>query len=254
MKRKHENFIFLTIVLCSAAVLGFRAGGLKAEPAHREAMAFSNALFIGDSLMEGAYWYYDDAGEKTFDFTVKTIPEFYRRMTGAEVTAAGYSGIGAETWYKEKSLPDYSAYDLVIIWLGTNDGYTAGQFENGVKPFDDFDAYSEDPTGYYCRIVASVKESNPKAHIVLCTVFDGGNFNGDSTLESTNETIKRISGYYGCQLCDMSWLRLEEGREYHAGIDNIHLGVYGNLCAAEYLYDEISQAVRDDYTIAEKMF
>ena len=64
LKRKHENFIFLTIVLCSAAVLGFRAGGLKAEPAHREAMAFSNALFIGDSLMEGAYWYYDDAEKK----------------------------------------------------------------------------------------------------------------------------------------------------------------------------------------------
>lgn len=254
MKREYGAFIVLSMLFCAEVFLLFLAGDVKTTSVHREASVFSNALFIGDSLTEGAYWYYDEAGERCCCCTEKNIPYFFRQISGADEQNAGYSGIDAETWYKEKRLDTYSDYDLIIIWLGTNDGYSVEQFAHGVQPIADYEDYSDDPTGYYCRIIASIKESNPRAHVVLCTIFAGGNFNGDFSLESTNKAIKVIAEYYGCQLCDMTWLALKEDSEYHAEIDNIHLGVYGNLRAAEHLYNEISKAVREDYAIAEGMY
>ena len=78
-------------------------------------------LCIGDSLTEGAYF---GAGMDGAAIE-QNYPYYLGRMLNTEVVNAGVGGYSASDWYIEKAGDyDYTDYDTVIIWLGTNNGLT----------------------------------------------------------------------------------------------------------------------------------
>ena len=53
----------------------------------------------------------------------QNYPYYLGRMLNTEVVNAGAGGYSASDWYIEKAGDyDYTDYDTVIIWLGTNNG------------------------------------------------------------------------------------------------------------------------------------
>lgn len=187
------------------------------------AYAMGKILCIGDSLTEGAYFGADNGGAAI----VQNYPYYLGRMLNTEVVNAGVSGYSASDWYIEKAGDyEYTEYDTVIIWLGTNNGLT-DTLDADVDSFDDYNDFAETETGYYCRIIETVFESNPNARIVLMNVFAS---KGD--VKVTNKTINKIAVKYDLHVIDTESLSMDESTDLHAGLKNPHLGKGGNIAAA----------------------
>ena len=187
------------------------------------AYAMGKILCIGDSLTEGTYF---GAGMDGAAIE-QNYPYYLGRMLNTEVVNAGVSGYSASDWYIEKAGDyDYTDYDTVIIWLGTNNGLT-DTLDTDVDPFGGYNDFAETETGYYCRIIETVKDANPYARIVLMNIFAT---KGD--VKTTNETINKIAAKYDLHVIDTKSLSMDKNTDLHAGLKNPHFGKGGNIAAA----------------------
>ena len=188
------------------------------------AYAMGRILCIGDSLTEGAYFGADMGGAAI----EQNYPYYLGRMLNTEVVNAGVGGYSASDWYIEKAGDyEYADYDTVIIWLGTNNGLT-DTLDTDVAPFSDYNDFAETETGYYCKIIETVLEANPRARIVLMNVFAS---KGD--VKITNKTINKIAAKYDLHVIDTTSLSMDKDTDLHAGLKNPHLGKGGNIAAAQ---------------------
>ena len=210
--------------------------------------AVGKALCIGDSLTSGAN--YISLAGASID---QNYPRMLGRMLNCEVENGGYSGYSASTWYKNKiSLYDFSNYDTFIIWLGTNNGLT-DTIDEDVNAFGNYNDFAETETGYYCKIIESIKAKNPSCLIVLTTVFAS---KGD--VKTTNSVIKKIANKYGLLVVDNSDLSAGGHPELHGNINNPHFGKAGNIFIAnryavrlgEYFAED---PMRTEYGYSERM-
>ena len=187
------------------------------------AYAMGKILCIGDSLTEGAYF---GAGMDGAAIE-QNYPYYLGRMLNTEVVNAGVGGYSASDWYIEKAGDyDYTDYDTVIIWLGTNNGLT-DTLDTDVDPFGGYNDFAETETGYYCRIIETVKDATPDARIVLMNIFAT---KGD--VKTTNETINKIAAKYDLHVIDTKSLSMDKNTDLHAGLKNPHFGKGGNIAAA----------------------
>lgn len=188
------------------------------------AYAMGKILCIGDSLTEGSYFGADMGGAAI----EQNYPYYLGRMLNTEVINAGAGGYSASDWYIEKAEDyRYAEYDTVIIWLGTNNGLT-DTLDTDVSPFGDYNNFAETETGYYCRIIETILEANPKARIVLMNIFAS---KGD--VKVTNETINKIAAKYDLHVIDTKSLSMDRSTDLHAGLKNPHLGKGGNIATAQ---------------------
>lgn len=188
------------------------------------AYAMGKILCIGDSLTEGAYFGADMTGAAI----KQNYPYYLGRMLNTEVVNAGVSGYSASDWYVEKAEDyEYTEYDTVIIWLGTNNGLT-DTLGTDVEPFSDYNDFAETETGYYCKIIETVMDANPNAWIVLMNVFAS---KGD--VKTTNEVINKIAERYHLPVIDTESLSMDKNADLHAGLKNPHFGKGGNIAVAQ---------------------
>lgn len=195
--------------------------------------AFSKVLFIGDSLTQGAYY-----GTPYISKIGKNFPNMFCRRGNIAGSNQGYSGIDARGWYGEKALQSYLEYDLVVLWLGTNSGFT-DTMDTDVIPYNDYHNYADTNTGCLCKIIESIRENNPRINIILLNCFATS---GDS-LTATNKVISEVAEKYDLPLFDTSWLSLSNNPSfsYHAGVNNVHLGIFGAFTLANRLWTFINE-------------
>lgn len=199
------------------------------------AVGIGKTLMIGDSLTSGAY--YDDTTYKGASIN-QNIPYYLGKMINEEVKNGGKSGWYPSNWYTSE-LPnhDVTQYDTFFIWLGTNKGLT-DTLASDVDPYTDYNQFATTETGYYCRLIAYIKDKNPDAQIHLLTCFaTTGN------LAETNLTIRNIATKYDLHVIDLSDLNVASHPELHLNNGNTHFGKAGNI----YIANRIIQSVNDYY-------
>lgn len=179
-------------------------------------------LCIGDSLTQGHI-----AGHSPAHFEAGVnYPAYFARMTGAECTNAGVSGITSQGWYENQfSNYDYIEYDMIFLFLGTNGGLT--DTVSG--------ANTNDQTGYYCSIIEGIKNASPNTKIVL--------FGNVEPFYS--DVIAKIANYYSLPYIDIygqSYYEIrrrgtEEPTIYHpATSDWVHFSRIGYCVLAQVVY------------------
>lgn len=184
-------------------------------------------LCIGDSLTQGHIAGYSPAH---FEEGVN-YPAYFSRMTGAECTNAGVSGITSQRWFEnEFSKYDYTDYDTVFLFLGTNGGL----------PDTISGSNTNDQTGYYCSIIEGIQNASPNTKIVL--------FGNVEPFYS--KVIAKIADYYSLPYLDIygqsyygirrrgsSASELTEPTIYHpATSDWVHFSRIGYCVLAQVVY------------------
>lgn len=222
---------------------------------------FSKVLCIGDSLTEGYY-------NSTYKVLEKNYPNYLKRISNWDVTNQGNSGTDPR-WYAHRdgseSEPllkstDYTQYDAVIIFYGTNKGISANSSDttdvNGTpnsitSPYSEYLSYKE--------IIEKIKEVSPTTKIFVCTLpntFSNGITNGWSTV-TTNEAIKSISDEYDLKCIDLyseNEINFTNYDIYHPLRDGSHFGNVGYLTLAHIIFNRICDSIKDDKTYFEIPF
>ena len=210
--------------------------------------AASKVLCIGDSLTSG--YYAIEAGPLGGNDIAQSYPYFLSRILNCKVTNAGTTGYSASDWYnKEVAAHSYSAYDTIIVWLGTNYGCVSMPTDEEIAAFvpdSSAQASTANQALYLAKIIQRIQEVNNSCHIVLCTVF------GSKTgVAENNAVVQQLAAKYGCQLVDMSDLSSSKHPELHANILNPHFGKMGNLFVATRLANAISNYIDEDLAKGE---
>lgn len=140
-----------------------------------------NVLCIGDSLTEG-YHNPDDIRVNM------SYPSHMESLAGYNVTNKGQSGITALGWwnaYKDKV--DFTEFDAVFIYLGTNGGLTDTIDADTIS--GNFETFAQTNTGGYCAIIAKIKSVNPKCKIYMIQY---------NNITATSQVTAKIAKKYDC--------------------------------------------------------
>jgi lysophospholipase L1-like esterase len=139
---------------------------------------------------------------------------------------------------------DFTDYDCVIIWLGTNGGLDSDDIE-----------VSGTQTNYYCRIIEYIQQQNPNCKIFIAKVFVTGPINVESqpNVSTTNTAIELIGNNYNIPILDLSDLGYSRHPELHDNILNInpdanatHFGKAGNIVIATRWKNFLQKYFNDD--------
>lgn len=198
---------------------------------------------LGDSLTSGAYY----ANGWTGASIAQNYPYFLSRILNTTVDNHGISGWYPSLWWVRengvKSI-DWTSYNTVIIWLGTNNGLT-DTLDTDVNAFTDYNDYAQTETGYYCKIIEYIKAQNNDCLIAIGTVFSSS---GDKDI--TNSVIAQIAEKYGLAVIDFSGFG-KEIAPYHANISNVHFGKVGNIAVANHAAETLKNYFAEDITRGE---
>lgn len=204
-------------------------GRLQLQVASMGSM-FAKVLFIGDSLTQGAYY-----GTPYISKIGRNFPNMFCRRGNIGGNNEGYSGINPKDWYNTKKKTSYADWDLVILWLGTNDGLT-DTLDADVNAHSDYNDYADTNTGCYCKIIEDIYHTNPRANIVMLNCYaSSGN------ITTTRKVLGQIAAKYDLPLYETEWLSLDNDPTYsfHAGVANVHLGIFGAFTLANRLWEFI---------------
>ena len=203
--------------------------------------AIWKVLCIGDSLTSGAS-YKEGWGEMagTGASIDQNYPRILGRMLNAEVTNAGNSGYSASDWYnKNFNKYNYGEYDTFLIWLGTNYGCSSMPTDEEISTFvpNQSDvASTSNQSLYLIKLINEIKAINPDSLIVLLNTFASkGNY------ITHNSVVKQIAEKYNLLLIDMSDLSPANRLDLHAGVNNPHFGIAGNVFIANRIVEELAK-------------
>ena len=188
-----------------------------------------NVLCIGDSLTEG-YHNPDDIRVNM------SYPSHMESLAGYNVTNKGQSGITALGWwnaYKDKV--DFTEFDAVFIYLGTNGGLTDTISGN-------FETFAQTNTGGYCAIIAKIKSVNPKCKIYMIQY---------NNITATSQVTAKIAKKYDCVtlfVTDDSVFNLTDSK-FHTDVTHYNtIGYWAFACVMlvqleKYIEEHISEYV-----------
>ena len=223
--------VLVLLGLAGAFLLGTRFPAPKRSGDARLRYAAGRVLCIGDSLTSGTCFGSGLGGADT----EQRYAYYLGRMLSAEVDGAAVPGYSASDWYPRFADElDFSAYDTVTVWLGTNNG-PLDTLSEDVLPYTDPADYAPTETGWYCRILEKIRAENPDCLILLLNVYAS-----KDEAEEVNRAIATIAARYGLPVADMSDLGAPEHPELHAGLEqNPHLGKTGNIVVASRICDAL---------------
>lgn len=201
--------------------------------------ASGNILCIGDSLTLGYY-----ADQLVFQGAIKqNIPYYLSRMLDAEVRNEGQNGSAASIWRATHPGFDYTPYDTVMVWLGTNGGLDSSEISTpGTEAYN------------YNQLVQEIKAGNPKCRIILLKVFVTGQLHSEltwPTYQQTNTCIDAIATANSISyVVDLSDLRYAIHPELHTASDNNHFTKGGNI----YVANVLVKYLKDTYNVTNVEF
>lgn len=192
-----------------------------------------NVLFIGDSLTEG-YQYKDKI------YKDKSYPAFLSRMCDWNCTNKGQSGITTLGWWNAYGQEvDFTLYDAVFIYLGTNGGLTDTIDTDTAS--GDYNTFAKTNTGGYCAIVAKIRDVNPTCKIYIIKYAD----------TAVSNITQKIADKYSCDVIvvlDTTHFTLNESK-YHT--DLTHYNTLGYYCFALNVLWQVEKIIKsklDSYT------
>ena len=205
-------------------------------------------ICIGDSVTEGHVYDYPRTKANGDVLKQQSYPTRLAKLTGWEIENAGFSGISAIDWWKNKlNNYQYTDYEIAIIELGYNGGLT-DTLDVDVEPYGAYAEYAETNTGCYCKIIEAIKERNPNMFIVL-------NISSLMKEGSANSTvIKKIAERYSLPYIDLSvnsHFDLDDAR-YHGytnesmSLNLVHFNALGYCAKAGFIYNELASILIDN--------
>ena len=222
--------------------------------------ALNKILCIGDSLTSGAYYGTTVPWSGNVGTSIKqNYPSILGRMLGCETINGGTSGINSTNWYKQKyetiiddtEQDENKWFDSVIIWLGTNGGYT-DTFATDVQPYGtNYEQYADTAVGNLCKIIQRIKTHHPNRFMAICNLYTEPN-----TSKASNKVISEVAEYYGLLLIDMSDLTYENYPNLHYGMkfigsdglmhSNPHFNKAGNIFIADRIARRINEYLSEN--------
>ena len=199
--------------------------------------AIDHVICIGDSLTYGS-----PADSTTMPYPIaQNYPYYLGRMLGLtdDVTNAGTPNYGAKTWYNTNynsyQMADYNAF---IIFLGTNGGLS-DTLETDVDPYSDYNDYTDNNTGCYCKLIEHILSDRPDALIVLVNTWHVA-----TGQPETRTTIDKIGARYGLPVVETyDVMRYSVNPVYHGNVDNVHCSKAGYLALANLIRAEINRYI-----------
>lgn len=192
-----------------------------------------NVLFIGDSLTEG-YQYTDKI------YKDKSYPAFLSRMCNWTCDNRGQSGITTLGWWNNQGQKiDFTPYDAIFIYLGTNGGLTDTIDTDTAS--GDYNTFAKTNTGGYCAIVAKIRDVNPNCKIYIVKY-------GNTTISNITQVI---ADKYNCDVItvmDTTYFTLSDSK-YHT--DLTHYNTLGYYCFALNVLWQVEKIIKsklDSYT------
>ena len=171
-------------------------------------------------------------------------------MLNNNVKNAGRSGWSASDWYRDYiNFYDFTQYDGVVIWLGTNYGCNTMPTDeeiNAFVPDTTVSASVADQSLYLIAIIKKILSDNPDCKIFLCNVFAS-----KSKVDENNAIIEQIAEKYTLPVIDMSDLGSANHPELHGNISNPHFGKAGNMFIANRIRMAINDYIAADPVRAE---
>lgn len=211
---------------------------VTAKPKELYKYLLGDIACIGDSLTQG---YISSA----YGHTKFSYPYFLGKIINGTVANYGASGFTAINMWDggvSQNLYSLSTKRSVILWLGTNAGFTDTLVaDTTITEGQTYLNYAATNTGSYCKIIERIKEVSPSAKIYLCTIFSGG-YGVD--IPVSNSVIRQIAAKYSLPVIDMNVAPFTEPTAAGAmhPIDN-HFQDVGYLTVAEYIKDSICDII-----------
>lgn len=221
---------------------------------------FKNVICCGDSLTEG-----DQGSGPVNRITSFNYPYFLRQVTNWTVTNAGSSGITTQTYWNtiaaggqnadvtigtgqtvHRFIPSsFTAYDTMILYLGTNGGLT-DTLDTDCPTGTPYTSYANTNTGSYCKIIEKSRADNPSINIILVKIWTGADPVGVTT---TNVVIDKIAAKYNLFIIESNDPQFTDlnNKVYHPY--DIHMSNIGYLNFANYVMKELCKicAVNESY-------
>lgn len=169
-------------------------------------------LCIGDSIT-----YLD--GETNTDYDSASLFLGYQKViqkAGYETVSAGYSGYTYATNVKDGSKAigsiytkivteqyDVSGYDYILLTAGTNDDLYNVTIGDVPTDYQNHNYNTDTTAGALAAIIKYIRDNNPTAKIILCTILKSRAINrafAESSLYA--EMIRQMANFASCYLCD----------------------------------------------------
>lgn len=188
-------------------------------------------LHIGDSLTEGYHASNDIRKSMSY-------PSHMASLAGYDVTNKGHSGITAYDWWNTYKSIDFTGYDAVFIYLGTNGGLT--DTIDADTASGDYNTFASTNTGGYCAIVSKIRDVNPKAKIYIIQY-------NQTTV--TSQVTAKIAQKYGCttlMVTDTSVFTLTDSKFHTDATHYNTIGYWAFACVMlaqleKYIAEHISE-------------
>lgn len=188
-------------------------------------------LHIGDSLTEGYHASNDIRKSMSY-------PSHMASLAGYDVTNKGHSGITAYDWWNTYKSIDFTGYDAVFIYLGTNGGLT--DTIDADTASGDYNTFASTNTGGYCAIVSKIRNVNPKAKIYIIQY-------NQTTV--TSQVTAKIAQKYGCttlMVTDTSVFTLTDSKFHTDATHYNTIGYWAFACVMlaqleKYIAEHISE-------------
>ena len=202
-------------------------------------LACGEIACIGDSLTAGLYAPISE-GE-----ILQGYPYYLRRILNANVTVCAKSGGYPSAFYTGEtgySAYDFSKFDTVILWLGTNGGMSINDIDT-----DGTEA------NYYKKIIEGIKSQKSDIQIFLGRVFVTGPINSETypTATQTNEVIDYFANLYSIPTIDFSDLTYLKYPHLHNYQENTHFGKLGNIFIANRIAEFMHEYFEENLTRVE---
>ena len=188
-------------------------------------------LHIGDSLTEGYHASNDIRKSMSY-------PSHMASLAGYDVTNKGHSGITAYGWWNTYKSIDFTGYDAVFIYLGTNGGLT--DTIDADTAGGDYNTFASTNTGGYCAIVSKIRDVNPKAKIYIIQY---------NQTTATSQVTAKIAQKYGCttlMVTDTSVFNLTDSKFHTDATHYNTIGYWAFACVMlaqleKYIAEHISE-------------
>lgn len=162
---------------------------------------YDKTIHIGDSLTYSQVFNgINPDGTHIERQAFKTYPQIFGELCHTEARSIAFPGATTKTWWQRFSEDAFNGHGLYIVFLGTNGGMT-DTIETDCAG-DDLSQYADTATGYYGRILQSIKNNGDKA--VLIQLYGGGGYDTvDATMEITNSVIAKFAERYNFPYIDI---------------------------------------------------
>lgn len=201
---------------------------------------YDKVICFGDSLTYSQVYFGTGNSDQRQAFS--TYPQILAKLSGIESAQYAVPGDTPETWWERYYGTAFADNGLYIVFLGTNGGLT-DTIETDC-PGTDISNYANTATGYYGRILQSIKNTGNSA--VLIKIFGGG---GDSK-ETTNDVIEQFGTRYGFPVIDVeSPDRTDRNYHYYpnkTGYNALHFNDLGYAWLANIVKQRINNLSTDD--------